>query len=81
MNNDSDYVYYNVRIDSKSGKGRAEFNETRVQPILDDPSKYELTIERFYVPAVDIPIMIFKDNYYSITLEGKYLGFRIIQRD
>lgn len=66
--NNNNYIYYNVSIDSKTSQGQANFNETRVQPILDNPSEYELTIERFYVPAVNIPIMIFKDNKYSITL-------------
>jgi hypothetical protein len=65
---ESEYVYYNIRIDNETSNGRAFFNETRVQPILDNPSNYELAVERFYVPAMDIPIMIFKDNYYYVTL-------------
>ena len=64
----SDYIYYNVRIDNKSGGGRASFNQTRSQPILENPSEYELTIERFYIPATNIPILLFKENRYSVTL-------------
>jgi len=68
MNKNTEYVYVNIKIDSNTAGGKAFFNETRVQPIIDNPTEWELTIERFFVPAVDIPIMIFKDNYYSITL-------------
>lgn len=60
-------VYYNVRI-SGSETNKAVFNETRVQPILDDPSKYEMAVERFYVPAIEIPIMIFRDGLWKVTL-------------
>jgi len=68
-NVNSDYVYYNIRIDSNtSPQGRASFNQTRVQPILENPSEYELTIERFFIPAINIPILIFKENRYSVTL-------------
>jgi len=66
--NEEEYIYYNIRIDSDTAGGKAIFNETRVQPILNNPSEYELTIQRFYVPAVNIPIMLFKDNKYSVTL-------------
>lgn len=69
---DSENIYYNVRITSETSGGLASFNETRSQPILDNPSNYEMAVERFYVPALNIPIMVFRDNYYFVGM--KYGG-------
>ena len=56
-------VYYNIRLVGKEGKDTiARFNETRVEPILDNPSKYELAVVRFSVPSRKIPIMFFRDG-------------------
>jgi hypothetical protein len=71
-----DNVYYNVRVYNPDNTLiKAEFSEIRVQPILEDPSQYELAVVRFKVPALTIPIFLWpklesgvEDNdYYKIT--------------
>lgn len=71
MNNESaeENIYYNVVINGKAGTSiPAIYNETRTESILENPSNYQLTIQRFYVPAFNIPILLFKDNYYSVSM-------------
>jgi hypothetical protein len=66
-----DNVYYNVRIynDTETASIPATFNENRTVPILENPSDYELAVERFKVPASIIPIFLWKpDNLWFITL-------------
>ncbi len=62
--NDS-YLYYNININNPSSSNNnipAEFDETRVQPILTNPSLYELSIVRFEVPTSLIPILFWPGN-------------------
>lgn len=73
----TDYQYLNIRIlndpeenDNKSVP--ATFDETRVQPILEKPDEYELSIVRFSIPTNTIPIFIWpSDETYKITIEWK----------
>lgn len=73
---DEHNIYYNIVQQNKTGRSqRAEFTENRVQPILENPSKYEMAVVRFSVPAYEIPIMFFKDGSdasngerYSVSL-------------
>ena len=53
-----EHIYYNVTIDGSGLSKLAKFQEERVQPILDCPSDYHVTIERFSVPGSEIPILI-----------------------
>jgi hypothetical protein len=70
-------VYYNIIQQNDSKRTiQAVFSETRVQPILEKPSDYELAVVRFSVPTYDIPIMFFRDGTlasnnesYVVTLE------------
>tara|TARA_R110002126_G_scaffold45043_3_gene127925 strand:- start:259 stop:1218 length:960 start_codon:yes stop_codon:yes gene_type:complete len=69
MSRTNDNVYYNIRINSETSQGRAFYDENRVAPILNNPSEYELAIERFRIPATDIPIFIWKgDDYFKVTM-------------
>ena len=62
----SDNVYYNVTVRNEGGVNDprllpAQFNENRVEPILVNPSEYELGVIRFTVPAINIPIFLWGD--------------------
>ncbi len=66
-----DYVYYNIRISNDTGGNfsiPAVYSENRTDVILDNPNDYEVAVERFRIPGIDIPIMYWKDNKWSITL-------------
>lgn len=83
-----DRIYYNISLRAEEvnfGSGAdllpAEFSVERTIPILDNPKDYYLTISRFSVPALDIPLIIMPivDNQanpnltpFTVTLE--YLG-------
>jgi hypothetical protein len=59
-----DRIYYNVTLRNENPVGNdspvpARFEEERVQPLLDNPSDYYLTISRFTVPGALIPIFVF----------------------
>jgi hypothetical protein len=67
---DDDYIYYNLRLYNNDQKKNmsARFFETRSRPILDCASNYKLCVEKFIIPAGNIPITILKPNTYSVTL-------------
>lgn len=55
----SDIIYYDINIASPTGLSvKAEYSETRVQNILDDPSDYYVAISRFSIDASAIPIFV-----------------------
>ncbi len=82
------HIYYN--IDIKGGLTDtfplgflANFEEERVQPLLDDPTEWYLTIARFQVPGSEIPIFQFpvQDERIStgpITVPGGVGPGRIV---
>ena len=65
-----DNIYYNVRLlnDTQKDIIPAVFSENRVVPILENPSEYEMSVVRFKVPAETIPIFLWVDDKYKITL-------------
>ena len=69
-----DHIYYNIDIRrNDQNKGVAVFNETRVEPILNKPSDYELAVVRFSIPSQSIPIFIWRENAFKVTIS--YLNF------
>jgi hypothetical protein len=69
-----DHIYYNIDIRrTDQNKGVAVFNETRVEPILQKPSDYELAVVRFSIPSQSIPIFLWRENALNVTIS--YLNF------
>jgi hypothetical protein len=71
MNDDGDYIYYNVNIvnlNEPAGK-EARFSENRVIPILNKPSDYQMACVRFQLPSINIPILFFNNFTFSIKLK------------
>lgn len=64
-------IYFNINTKSKN-RSVFQFDENRVQPILKNPSNYELAVVRCSVPSSSIPIQNWKANRYKIGIE--YLG-------
>jgi hypothetical protein len=46
-----------------------QFDENRVQPVLDNPNDYHLGVVRFSVPTNSIPVMNWDNNFYKIGIE------------
>lgn len=81
---DPDNIYYNILIatnqENPSEKVKAQFSETRVQPIIHNPRDFELAIVRFKVPSYEIPLIFFKTDAYTVSLEyDGYIATSILQ--
>jgi len=64
------HIYYNVRINADlETRKQAVFSVKRVQSILENPSDYEIAVVRFSLPTTSIPLIIFEDNKYSVSLK------------
>ena len=63
-----DHIYFNINK-SSSRDAVFTFSENRVSPVLKRPSDYELTVSRFSIPALAIPIRFQVPNLFKISLE------------
>jgi hypothetical protein len=70
VSEDNDRLYYNVNIVNNTLQPIAAFHDkTENSPIVNNPSNWLISVERFNIPGDKIPIFLFKDNTYSIHLE------------
>ena len=63
--------FYNIKLnkqDLQNTNGRIEFNKSYLNPIIENPSDWELSIERFTVPMSNIPIFFFENNKYIVSI-------------
>ena len=65
---DPNYIYFNINSFFE-GQTTFDFAENRVKEIMSNPSEYELSVERFQVPAIAIPIRFNKPNEFRISLQ------------
>lgn len=76
---DEDHIYFNINIRKgveNAGKVFvASFNETRVEPVLHKPSDYDLAVVRFSIPSQNIPIFIWRDDEFKITISYQNFDF------
>jgi hypothetical protein len=71
LNNNNEHIYYNITISGENKKSeniRAEFSETRVNPILNKGDDYDLAVVRFDLPTINIPIFIWKPNVFFVSI-------------
>ena len=56
----ADVIYYNIIMTCQVAKSStpAQYEETRTQPIIDDPSDYYMSIIRFSIDGSNIPIAV-----------------------
>ena len=88
INYAADHVYYNIIIPNKDNFNNipAQFTDFRSEPIISHPSEFEMSIIRFSVPGIAIPIFIYPNNLptsftpndtiYSVTLTYSADGFK-----
>lgn len=88
---DSDFGYYNIIMNNYSSNTTsidpngfpntfllAEHIDNRTMPILDNQQDWQVCIERFKIPGVTIPLMIFLDNGPTTSLNYQssyYIAF------
>lgn len=65
-----DNVYVDVQLVNPSPDNVmiAQYSTTRSNPIISKANDYYLAIARFEIPNNDIPLFIFKDNSYAVTM-------------
>lgn len=66
-----DHVYYNMTLynpGSSTTDELAVFEECRQQPVLTNPSLYNIAVARFAISTDDIPIFNFQSGTYYVTL-------------
>ncbi len=69
IQDESTHIYYNVRIDAnEETRKHATFSVNRTQAILANPSDYEMAVIRFALPLTSVPLIVFRDNYYKVSL-------------
>lgn len=61
-------IYFNINSDT-ANRSVFQFDKNRVQPVLDNPSDYELSVVRFSIPSTSIPVMNWNPIKYKIGIE------------
>ena len=81
MNEDRvDRIHYNINIQhSRAGAGNgltspAIFSESLARPLINNPSEWDVLINKFKIDTFSIPITIVKlREYQPVRTDGKYL--------
>ena len=67
---DENLIYYNIDVKNETQERIIpSFNINRVQAVLDDPSEYEMAIVRFSLPLTSIPLFLFKNDIFKVSLK------------
>ena len=70
---DENLIYYNIDVKNETQERIIpSFNINRVQAVLDDPSEYEMAIVRFSLPLTSIPLFLFKNDIFKVSLKNVY---------
>ena len=72
----NDHIYYNINV---AGKGYYTnpifYEENRVQPLLDNPSDFHLTIDKFFLPLNSIPVTVMRPPDGASFVVGPPSGY------
>lgn len=70
------HKYLNIEMYNNEDKPKlAEYSVEFKSPILDCASNYKISIIRFNIPSSSIPIFIFEDNKYYVTLTYNNINY------
>ena len=65
-----DNIYFNISIVNNTGiDQKATFTQQLTNSILKNPEEYYLTVARFNIDGSALPLFIFADNTYYVSLE------------
>jgi len=71
LNDNNKHIYYNITISRENKDNKniiAEFSETRTDSILYKSEDYNLSVIRFDIPTINIPIFIWKLNEWKVSI-------------
>lgn len=64
-----DNIYYNISIvNNQLTDQAASFTQQLTNSILSDPADYYMAVARFSIDGVQLPLFIWRDNYYYVSL-------------
>ncbi len=67
--NGEDNIYYNLTlVNSTDNPLNVQFNQTLGNSIVDSPQDYYLSCIRFFLDTANLPIFIFEENTYSVSI-------------
>lgn len=73
--NQPQYIYYNVEIEATENNKIAEFEQVRSIPLLNNPELYQCAVDRFYLPTQNIPLFIWQDAEFVVSLSVDGINF------
>jgi hypothetical protein len=71
VNANADKIYYNFVVRNEQPGDtiiNLEFDENRVQAVVEQPWKYEIAVERLKIPLTSIPIFLWQDGIFSVKM-------------
>lgn len=73
----NDNVYLDVQLANDTPNiAIAQYTTTRSNPIVDKADDYYLSVVKFEIPNNDIPLFIFKNNTYAVTMVNAGVSYR-----
>ena len=70
-------IYLNLTKENNTNEEiPAKISDIRDTPIMEIPSEYALSVVRFSVPSFSIPLFVFRDDAYYITLRHNGVDFQ-----
>jgi hypothetical protein len=66
-----DNIYYDLTIINNTNKSvPTKFNQTLINTVVDNPHDYYMSCVRFFLDTSSLPIFLFKDNEYWVSIEN-----------
>ena len=74
-NDEVDYIYYNYLLYNDTDETiKAEFEETRDQPIINVAREWDVAVVRFSIPSVTIPLFRWQEKRYYVGWQNGEAG-------
>jgi hypothetical protein len=75
--NEPQYIYYNIEIEATENNKIAQFSQTRSLPLINMPSRYQVALDRLYIPTQNIPLFIWENGKYTVSLSVDGITFYV----
>lgn len=71
----SDHIYYDINITNRENVLKeARIIEDRAVAVLNNPSEYDMSVQRLLIPASAIPLMVFTNSPNPFIISMQYLS-------
>lgn len=75
---ETDNIFYDILINNVSDSQviEAKYNAAVSTAVLENPSEYYISPQRFTIPLQEIPIFVFKDNTYVVNIRYNSVDYK-----